>query len=268
MSLKLDSSGADVKVLQEKLLAAGFNPGATDGEFGPGTEAAVIAFQKSEGLVADGVVGPATAARLALGNQPEPVSAVPAFTVSVVSKMFPSTPIGNIRTHLPVVLAALVDRKLSDKQMVLMGLATIRAETEGFLPISEGQSRFNTSPNGHPFDLYDFRRDLGNNGVGDGAKFRGRGFVQLTGRSNYQVHGMAIGLGTGLIDNPDLANDPKTAANLLASFLASKEVQIKNALLENDLKTARKLVNGGSNGLDRFSEAYQIGNRIVPDAAT
>ncbi len=147
--------------------------------------------------------------------------------------------------------------------MTLMALATIRAETEGFVPISEGQSRFNTSPGGHPFDLYDSRRDLGNQGPPDGARYCGRGFIQLTGRSNYQRHGSAIGLGARLLDEPDLANQPDIAARLLTSFLKGKERLIKEALIEGDLRTARKLVNGGSHGLDRFTDAYTIGDRLI-----
>ncbi len=147
-----------------------------------------------------------------------------------------------------------------------MALATIRAETESFLPISEFQSRFNTSPGGHPFDLYDNRKDLGNQGPPDGASYKGRGFIQLTGRTNYQVHGTAIGLGNQLVQNPDLANDPEIAARLLASFLKNKEGLIKQALLADDLATARRLVNGGSHGLDAFTNAYRIGERLIPDA--
>ena len=73
--------------------------------------------------------------------------------------MFPVTPIGHITANLPPVLDALVVSNLADKAMVLMALGTIRAETESFEPISEGKSRFNTSPSGHPFDLYDNRKD-------------------------------------------------------------------------------------------------------------
>jgi peptidoglycan L-alanyl-D-glutamate endopeptidase CwlK len=179
--------------------------------------------------------------------------------------MFPKTPIVNIQRNLPIVLDALVTPELTEKNMVLMALATIRAETESFLPISELQSRFNSSPDGKPFDLYDNRKDLGNTGPPDGERFRGRGFIQLTGRSNYRIHGAAIGLGHQLLENPDLANNAEVAARLLASFLKGHEIAIKHALLEGDLKTARRLVNGGSTGLDRFTDAYRIGARLIPE---
>ena len=169
----------------------------------------------------------------------------------------------NIGTHLPFVCNALVKQDLVDKPMVLVALATIRAETPGFAPISEGQSRFNTSPGGHPFDLYDHRRDLGNLEYGDGEKFKGRGFIRLTGRANYQRYSAALGLGTKLVDNPDLANDAAIAAKLLSSFLRDKERVIKEALLEKDLKLARKLVNGGSHGLEPFAEAFNIGDALL-----
>src|SRR5436305_9573692 len=62
--LKQGSSGADVKGLQQKLKNLGFDPNGVDGNFGPGTRAAVIAFQQSKGLQADGIAGPATLAAL------------------------------------------------------------------------------------------------------------------------------------------------------------------------------------------------------------
>jgi len=55
--LRMGSSGASVKKLQSKLASAGFNPGKIDGIFGSNTRAAVLAFQKSKGLVQDGIVG-------------------------------------------------------------------------------------------------------------------------------------------------------------------------------------------------------------------
>ena len=189
-----------------------------------------MAFQFSEELVPDGIAGPRTLKALSLIENGDCPSAIPGVTVEIVSKMFPSTPVRNIQVNLPFVLASLVASALADKPMVLMALATIRAETEGFVPISEGKSRYNTSPNGHPFDLYDNRKDLGNRGAPDGDRFKGRGFIQLTGRANYNQHGQAIGLGNGLIANPDQANDPTIAAHLLASFIKSKEVKIQRRL--------------------------------------
>jgi putative chitinase len=195
-----------------------------------------------------------------------PESRIPAVTPELVAQMFPVTPVANIRANLPHVLNALVAPQLATKQMILVTLATIRAETESFRPVSEGVSRFNTSPGAHPFDRYDNRGDLGNQGPPDGERFRGRGFLQLTGRANYLEHGRAIGLGEQLIADPELANDPDVAARLLASFLKSREKPIQAALLRGDLAAARRLVNGGSNGLARFTDAWRRGEPLIPEA--
>jgi peptidoglycan hydrolase-like protein with peptidoglycan-binding domain len=267
--LKLDSHGPAVTALQQSLKTHGFDPGQIDGEFGPGTEAAVMAFQKSENLEADGTVGSATSAKLGVPPPSPPALGTDVtgkVTVGAVSRMFPVTPIGNIKGNLPVVLAELHAAGLGDKPMILMALGTIRAETEGFVPINEGESRFNTSPNGHPFDLYDARKDLGNKGAPDGANFKGRGFVQLTGRTNYTTYSASLGMGTDLVDHPDKANDPTIAAQLLARFLKDREQQIRDALDRDDLATARKLVNGGTHGLDAFTDVFRIGEQAVPNA--
>jgi peptidoglycan L-alanyl-D-glutamate endopeptidase CwlK len=189
---------------------------------------------------------------------PEPPFAT--VTPQLVQPMFPATPAGNIAANLQHVLDALTAAELADTPMLLMALGTIRAETECFLPLSEEQSHFNTSPGGHPFDLYDSRKDLGNQGPPDGASFRGRGFVQLTGRTNYTRYGHELSI--DLVGHPELACEPATAARILACFLKSNEAPIRHALAANDLAHARRLVNGGSNGLDRFTAAYQTGQRL------
>ncbi len=259
------NSQNDVKSLQRKLRDAHFSPGEIDGDFGPATHAAVINFQKSQGLLPDGIVGPKTAHALGLVDEIFIHSSLPQFTTTTVSYMFPNTQVDNIKQNLPFVLDGLVAQELTDKPMVLMALSTIRAETEGFEPISEGLSKYNTSPGGHPFDLYDYRSDIGNKRKGHGAKYKGRGFIQLTGRFNYERYGQKIGLGKKLLQKPELANEPENAASLLAVFLKDKEQRIKNALLLNNLAEARRLVNGGSHGLNRFSETYKIGNDLIID---
>ncbi len=170
-SLRDGSSGPEVERLQQRLKDEGFNPGSADGKFGPGTEAALIAFQKSEGLSPDGIAGAVTLSALGLAGVDFHAAAeallqdiTDRVTVNQVSRMCSAAPLGNIKEHLPVVLAALKERGLGDKAMVLMAVGTIRAESAGFAPISEFKSRFNSSPNGHPFDLYDSRKDLGNRG--------------------------------------------------------------------------------------------------------
>jgi len=187
-------------------------------------------------------------------------------TVDDVVPMFPGTPRGNIAANLPFVMDGLRKKGLDDRQMLLMALGTIRAETASFKPVPEGQSKYNTAPGGVPFGLYDppakVAKDLGNTQPGDGARFKGRGYVQLTGRSNYATVGKAIGV--DLVADPELGRDGATAGLILAQFLFNHESAIRAALNANDLAKARKLVNGGSHGLDAFSEAYKKGVATLP----
>ena len=172
---------------------------------------------------------------------------------------------GHIRTYLPEVFKALTRKQLNDVDMLMMALGTIRAESAVFQPMDEGRSKFNTLPVGtkgrHAFDLYDFRADLGHDAVGDGALYKGRGFVQLTGRANYQSVGKQIGV--NLLDHPDRANEPGVAADVLEQFLKNHEAVIRAALKINDLKKARRLVNGGSHGLDGFKLSFAAGRRYL-----
>jgi peptidoglycan L-alanyl-D-glutamate endopeptidase CwlK len=265
--LELGDSGADVTALQQALADHNFNPGAIDGTFGAGTVAAIAAFQNSEGLLADGVAGPRTQAALGLADSPALPDATVDMTVQVAAQMLPGAPLGNIKANLPIVLASLSKFDVGSRTMVLMAVATIRAETGGCAPLNEGISRFNTSPRGHPFDLYDFNKSLGNTGPPDGASFRGRGFVQLTGRNNYTTYGPLLPDKVDLLSNPELANDAHIAADLLSLFLAQRELNIKDALLHNNYMAARRLVNGGSNGLADFQQAYMTGDRLLPAAS-
>lgn len=271
--LREGSSGDDVVRLQQKLADLGFDPGEANGVFGSSTTTAVKAFQQSQGLEPDGLAGSDTLGALGLVADDEAASApgagaslpVANVTVDIVCKMFPQTPRSNIQTNLPFVLQAMVDANLADKSMILMALSTIRAETASFRPISEGKSQFNTASGGPPFGLYNppgnIATRIGNTQPGDGPRFKGRGFIQLTGRFNYKKFGPVVE--ADLIANPDLGNDPKIAAELLAAFIKDKEQQIRNALANDDLRTARKLVNGGSHGLDDFTAAFRIGEKLI-----
>lgn len=187
-------------------------------------------------------------------------------SVANITPMFPDTPKSHITANLPFVEAGLRKFALADRAMLLMACGTIRAETAGFVPIPEGISKYNTAPGGEPFGLYgpgtSIGKALGNTQPGDGARFKGRGYVQLTGRSNYTKIGKQLGV--DLAGDPDLGCDGATAGLILAQFLKNAETRIRNDLAANDLADARKAVNGGSHGLDDFTAAYQAGLQSLP----
>ena len=186
-------------------------------------------------------------------------------TVAMVAPLFPTTPRANIATNLPYVLKALSAAGMGGTDAVCVALGTIAAETGSFLPVPEGQSRFNTARNGAPFALYDFRHDLGNGHAGDGARFKGRGFVQLTGRANYAHFGPRLTPPVDLLAHPDLACAPEVAADLLALFIASKWPAMRACLDQDDLAGVRRLVNGGSHGLDTFIRVFEAAEVALPD---
>lgn len=263
-TLRIDDRGPEVERLQRTLRDVGFNPGALDGDFGTATEQALMAFQLSRGLLADGIAGPRTLKALGLADDATLPDATAAMTVQIASRMCPGAQLSAIKANLPVLLASLRQHGLHDRTMVLMAVASIRAETAGFMPISEGRSKFNTSPGGHPFDLYDRRGDLGNTGPPDGERFRGRGFIQLTGRHNYRRYGPQLTPPVDLEAQPELANAADFAADLLCLFLADRELLIKDALQAGNLQAARRLVNGGRHGLEAFTEAWRTGDALMP----
>ena len=114
-------------------------------------------------------------------------------------------------------------------------LATIKHETaHTFRPITEygGRSYFNK---------YDGRADLGNTQPGDGFRYRGRGFVQITGRRNYRRF--------GLENEPEQALNPQEAFKILSvgmhhgSFTGKKLSDYFSDRV-NDAINARKIING------------------------
>lgn len=94
---------------------------------------------------------------------------------------------------------------------------------------------------------YEGRRDLGNNQAGDGVRFKGRGYVQITGRNNYTNWGKKLGL--DLVGNPSLAERPEIAAQILVRGM--KEGSFTGKGLNDyingsktDFEGARRIVNG------------------------
>jgi len=263
-----DEQGKAVAQLRAKLAQilgtdAEQYPGLGKGDvFDAQTEAAVRHWQSGIGIIADGVIGPYCQSLLGLlslkGLGPE-------FTVSVVQHLFPTTKPSNIQRYLPYVCAALEVAGIKDRPMILAALGTIRALSEGFVPIAEFPSHYNTTPGMPAFSAYEGRQDLGNTLSGDGALYRGRGFVQLLGRSNYKAWSTRIGL--DLESLPDLANAPEVAALLLALTLADGAAKMRPALTANKFKAASKLVNNDAHGLDRFIKVFTVADQVLAPVA-
>jgi putative chitinase len=87
---------------------------------------------------------------------------------------------------------------------------------------------------------------LGNTQPGDGARYCGRGLIQLTGRANYRAAGRRLGL--PLEDEPDLAAEPANAVLIACDYWGSRK--INRQADRDDLEGVTMAINGGANGLD------------------
>jgi putative chitinase len=118
----------------------------------------------------------------------------------------------------------------------------------------EFASEYERKPERIANKVYGGRADLGNTEDGDGWKFHGRGLIQLTGRSNYTVCGLA--LGKPFAEHPELILEPENAC-LSAGWFWNKRGL--NALADNeDWTTITKRINGGTIGLqDRIDRTHK-----------
>lgn len=89
------------------------------------------------------------------------------------------------------------------------------------------------------------RRNLGNTEAGDGFKYRGRGYIQITGKSNYKKFGDMIGV--DLVANPEKALEPDIANKLALAFW---NTNVKSKITDfTNTKAVTRIINGGSHGL-------------------
>lgn len=100
------------------------------------------------------------------------------------------------------------------------------------------------------FDKYEGRKDLGNTQKGDGYKFKGRGYIQVTGRTNYSE--ISKDLKIDFINNPELL-EQEVNAMVSALWFWNKRKLNQFADLD-DIKTITKKINGRYNGLKERQE--------------
>jgi len=113
---------------------------------------------------------------------------------------------------------------------------------------------FNTMTEYASGSEYEGRTDLGNTQPGDGVRYKGRGYIQITGRYNYRSYGGYIG--QDLEGNPTLAEQPAIAAKVALQYW-NRIVKPKVSNFA-DTRSVTILINGGTNGLsDRESKFSQ-----------
>ncbi len=275
MLLKVGSKGNEVKQLQEKL-------GLTaDGSFGPGTEKAVKAWQSANGLTADGLVGDGTWSKM-FGASSTPVSA-PVSNVVIPSSSFK---LENLKGHVPdAVIAQIPDTSakfnITNPLRLAHFLAQCGHESGGFRAVSENlnysakgllgtfpryfnattAAQYERKPEMIASRVYGSRMGNGDESTKEGFKFRGRGYIQLTGKSNYTNFAKFIGEDT--VANPDLVATKYPLASAAFFFDSNKLWSICDRGADDATVTAvTKRVNGGTIGLaDRikhFKEYYNL----------
>ena len=260
MILKNGSKGEDVKKLQAKL-----GLGA-DGVFGSGTEAAVKKWQAANGLTADGIVGEGTWAKMFGEKQ-------------LITE--PSTPIvntgplklENLKGHIPdAVIAQIPDAakkfNISNPLRLAHFLAQCGHESAGFKAIQENLNYsadglkkifpkyfpgnlaegYARNPEKIASKVYGSRMGNGDETTKEGFKFRGRGYIQLTGKDNYTKFAKFIGEDT--VGNPDLVATKYPLASAAFFFDSNKLWEICDKGADDATVTAvTKRVNGGTIGL-------------------
>lgn len=277
MLLKLGSEGEDVKKLQTKL---GVDP---IGKFGPKTDAAVKAWQSANGLTADGVVGDNTWNKMFSENTtPKTVITEPALVASVGGLK-----LERLKGHIPdAVIAQIPDTAakfgINTPLRLAHFLAQCGHESGGFRVVNENLNysakglmgifkkyfptaslaeAYQRNPAKIAAKVYGGRMGNGPESTGEGFKFRGRGYIQLTGKENYTAFGKSI--------NEDMTANPDKVAThyplLSAAWFFTKNGLHKIAdqgATDQVVTSITKRVNGGTIGLpDRikhFKEYYHL----------
>lgn len=156
----------------------------------------------------------------------------------------------------PLLIKAINEFHINTPDRRNMFLAQVGHESGNFKFLKEiGKDEY--------FNRYEGRKDLGNTQPGDGLKFKGRGAIQITGRSNYEKVGKALGL--DLINHPELLEKPENAIRASAWWWENHGL---NQLVDknpNDVKPITRVINGGYNGLEDRQKRFERIKSIFGD---
>ena len=241
MLLKLGSKGEDVKKLQEKL---GLKP---DGSFGPNTEKSVKDWQKKNGLTSDGVVGDVTWVKLFGNSTTQPVITGGVLKLEKLKGVIPD----NVIKQIP---DTAIKFNITTNLRLAHFLSQCAHESGNFKYTKElGDDSY--------FQKYEGRKALGNTQPGDGIKFKGRGYIQCTGRLNYIKFSEFIG--EDCVTNPDLVSTKYPMESAAWFFNKNNLWKICDLGSTDEVVTKlTKRVNGGLNGYDdrqkKFDKIWNV----------
>ena len=115
-----------------------------------------------------------------------------------------------------------------------------------YFPNSEKANSYGNKPQAIANRVYADRMGNGNEESGDGYKYRGRGFIQLTGKSNYVALSKATGI--DFVNNPDLLLQEANA--MIAALWFWKTKKLNQIAILDDIKKVTQIINGGQNGIE------------------
>ena len=274
MLLKVGSKGNDVVELQKKL---GLK---TDGSFGPKTEAAVKSWQTKNGLTSDGIITSENKSwDLMFGKK--------ILKEDIVIPKVEGLNIDKLKGHIPDVVLAQIDEtaqkfNITTNLRLAHFLAQCAHESGNFKAVSENLNysadglrkifgkyfpstlaeSYARQPEKIASRVYADRMGNGNETSKEGFKFRGRGYIQLTGKSNYSNFSKFIG--EDCVTNPDLVATKYPLASAAFFFNNNGLWSICDKGSDDVTVTAvTKRVNGGTNGLtDRIKHFKEFFNLL------
>ncbi len=133
-----------------------------------------------------------------------------------------------------------------NRTMIEFDINTPLRQAHFLAQLAHESDRFNALEEYASGEDYEWRDDLGNVYPGDGVRFKGRGLIQVTGRTNYQDCGRALGV--DLVANPKRLSDPDLAARSAGWFWHKNKLNPDAD--RDDVKTVTRVINGGLNGFE------------------
>ncbi len=146
-----------------------------------------------------------------------------------------------------------------NRTMIEYGINTPMRQAHFLAQIAHESDRFNALEEYASGEDYEGRDDLGNTQPGDGVRFKGRGLIQITGRTNYGDCGKALGV--DLISNPKRLADPDLASRSAGWFWSTR--QLNGDADRDDVRTVTRVINGGYNGLDDRIQLLQAAKKAL-----